>query len=1153
MPAWVFDCFGEDAMDLPTGTVTFLFTDVEGSTRLAKALGAARYGEVLDEHRRLLRAAFHDAGGVEVDSQGDGFFVAFRSAGEAVRAAAAAQRALAEHRWPERASVRVRIGIHTGEAAVVDEGYRGLAVHRAARICTSAHGGQVLLSATTRDLLESDLPAGIRFRELGLVQLRDLDRAEPLFQLVVEGLPEAFPPPRAPVPARLLSHAGDLLEREAELAALDALLAAAPAGGRLLAIEGPAGIGKTRLLAEARRRAQAAGTQVLAARGSELEHEIAYGAVRQLFEPLLASASEGERAALLAGAAELASPIFDPARLGANPDADSSLAMLHGLFWLTANLADRGPVLIAIDDLHWCDSSSLRWLSYLLPRMEDLPLLVVVGLRPSEPGADLKLLRGITADPLATVVRPGALSEEATGVLLRHAFSTNVDPVFRTAFHEASGGNPLLVRELANAVVAEGFAPAATNLHRLRELGGQAVSRAVSLRLASLSDHAIRLANAVAILGDDADLGHAAVLAGLDEATASDAAAELGRIEILRQQLPLAFVHPVVRAAVYGEMPAVEKSRGHTRAARLLAESALEPERVAAQLLLATPAGDARVVRMLRDAASSAVARGAQESAVAYLARALREPPGEEAAGVLHELGAAEVRLASPEALEHLAAARAASTDATARARIALDLGTATFSMGRPPKEAVQVLEEAIAQLGEDEPELALELETQLIGIASQDPDVRPLVAERLERLRALAPQLSKGREVVLAILATEAARAGEARAEAIDLAENALAGGTLMREHFDPGFLFAVGTLTSADRLDAAFRLHSEAIEDARRRGLVIQACIGSCFRSAVAYHRGALADAVADAEFSLSVVDSNRLEIVRAPASALLAIPLIEGGEVSRARQLLDSASAAANDLDSAIPMHTSFVEARARLQLAEGEHEQALHGLVVRGRRIAEIGIRNPAIFAWRSQAALALLGLDRRDEARRYAAEELALSRQWGAPRSLGRSLVAAGLAEGGDDGIILLREAVAVLEPAEARLEHARALVELGAALRRANHRSESREPLRRGLELATACGATPLAERAETELLATGARPRRIALSGVESLTPSERRVAEMAAAGSTNREIAQALFVTPKTVEVHLSSVYRKLDIHSRRQLSRALTQPEPIAASPA
>jgi DNA-binding CsgD family transcriptional regulator len=187
-------------------------------------------------------------------------------------------------------------------------------------------------------------------------------------------------------------------------------------------------------------------------------------------------------------------------------------------------------------------------------------------------------------------------------------------------------------------------------------------------------------------------------------------------------------------------------------------------------------------------------------------------------------------------------------------------------------------------------------------------------------------------------------------------------------------------------------------------------------------------------------------------------------------------------------------------------------------------------------WRQRLDSQRLG--RTVGARRYSAEELELSRQRDAPRrTLGRSLIAAGLADGGDEGISLLREAVAVLEPHERDSSTRVPLVELGAALRRANQRAESREPLRRGLEQATRCGAAPLAERAETELLATGARPRRVALTGVESLTPSERRAAEMAAEGGTNRDIAQTLFVTPKTVEVHLSSWYP----HARHQLALA------------
>jgi DNA-binding CsgD family transcriptional regulator len=212
---------------------------------------------------------------------------------------------------------------------------------------------------------------------------------------------------------------------------------------------------------------------------------------------------------------------------------------------------------------------------------------------------------------------------------------------------------------------------------------------------------------------------------------------------------------------------------------------------------------------------------------------------------------------------------------------------------------------------------------------------------------------------------------------------------------------------------------------------------------------------------------------------------------------------------------------------------------------GRRFESVGTRNPAFIAWRSPAALALQQLGEPDEASRLVREELELARTWGAPRSLGAALRTAGLIHGGEHGLTLLEEAVQVLSGSPAKLEHAKARTEFGAALRRANRGSDAREQLRQAVELATICGAASLAERAERELLATGARPRRIALSGIASLTPSERHVAEMAAEGPTNREIAQALFVTQRTVEVHLTSIYRKLAISSRSQLAGALAEP--------
>ena len=182
--------------ELPSGTVTFLFTDIEGSTRLLKEL-RERYSEVRGEHDRIMRAAFAEAGGQEVDTQGDAFFVAFRRARDAVAAAVAAQRALVRYPWPDGAVVRVRMGIHTGEPTVGQDRYVGLGVHRAARICSAAHGGQVLLSNTTRDLVEDDLPSDVGLLDLGEHTLKDIDRPERLFQLTGEGLATDFPPPRS--------------------------------------------------------------------------------------------------------------------------------------------------------------------------------------------------------------------------------------------------------------------------------------------------------------------------------------------------------------------------------------------------------------------------------------------------------------------------------------------------------------------------------------------------------------------------------------------------------------------------------------------------------------------------------------------------------------------------------------------------------------------------------------------------------------------------------------------------------------------------------------------------------------------------------------------------------------------------------------------
>jgi DNA-binding CsgD family transcriptional regulator/tetratricopeptide (TPR) repeat protein len=935
----------------------------------------------------------------------------------------------------------------------------------------------------------------------------------------------------------------DLLERETELAGVAGLIDALPDGGRLVAIEGPPGIGKTALLAQARALGQESGLQVLGARGSELERSFSYGVVRQLFEPFLASLGEEERAELLSGASALAAPLFDPAQVAVGEAAaDSSLTTLHGLYWLTANLAARRPLLLALDDLHWCDLPSLRWLAYLLPRMEELAVLVVAGLRPEEPEEDPGLLDRIVSDPLAAVIRPAPLSADAATLFLRETFAPNAEDAFCAACREETAGNPLLLRELVHLIAAEGLDATDANVPRLRELGGRAGLRAVSLRLSRLPLEATTLAQAVAILGDDADPRQAGALAGLDEEAGSEAADALARADVLHPQPPLAFVHPLIRAAVYETLTPLERDRGHARAARLLANAGAEPERVAAHLLRSPPAADSQVVATLREAAYRARARGASESAVAYLRRALAEPPPDpERAELLLELGSAETLVDGDAAIEHLRAAHELIEDPVRRAETALLLGRQLFLLRGEESDAVYT--QALQELESADDELERLLEAGLITNNLFAPSHHRAAIERLERVRSRPAHQTVGEKLLLSLLAYHDARAGAPAAETVPLARRALAAGTLGRVDVGAAFVPATTVLAMAD-LDEVLAIYEDALAEAHRRGSTFAFAAVKVFRAQTLVWRGDLGEAEAEAREALAAGESwGASARFAGHAAAFLADALMEQGRLDDAAAALARAGGGESLPDSARLLYLG--DSSARLRILRGDLAGGLAEMLEAGRRFEAVGSRNPAFIAWRSSAALALLQLGRHDEARQLVAEELDLARTWGAPRALGAALRAAGLAEGGARGLTLLEEAVQALSESPAKLEHAKARTELGAALRRANRRSEAREQLRHAVELATICGATTLAARAESELLATGARPRRVALSGVESLTPSERRVAEMAAEGPTNREIAQALFVTQRTVEVHLTSIYRKLAISSRSQLAAALAEP--------
>lgn len=1146
----------ESKFALPVGTVTFLLTDIEESTRLWETQAEAM-AQAVPSHYLLLSDAVGRHGGVRPVEQGEGdsIVAAFARASDAVAAALEAQLALSTQVWPDGLQLRVRIGLHTAEAQLRDEAnYFGVALSRCARLRAIAHGGQTLLSRAVHDLVVDRLPDGARLIDLGMHRLRDLGRPEHVFALDHPDLPVSAEPRRGlnkhstsgDLPVELSSlgiragPARPLLERDGELAALQEGIAAARAGeGRLVVIEGSAGIGKSSLLAESRAIASGAGMRVLGARAGEHEAEFAFGVVRQLFEQPLANASADERAELLAGAAGLVEPLF-PAVQPPPALADSPFAIQHGLYWLAANLAYLQPTCLIVDDLHWADGPSLRWLGYLVRRLEGLPLVVVAATRPPEQGHDAALLDELLTDPAALIIQPSPLTLPSVTQLTRTRLGLEPAEAFCAAVGVAAGGNPLFVGALLDAIAQERLEPNGAHAKAVLGLGPRAISRAVSLRLGRLPPDSVAIARAAAILGDGSELRYAAALAELDLVVAGQAASRLVSVDLFRDADPTEFFHPVVRSAVYDAIDAGTRIVLHRRAAEILAAAGAPPERAAGHLLQVVPAGDPGVVRALRIAADRALASGAYTTAVDYLRRALAEPPeGEERFDVLLELGLAERRIGAPEAAGRLEAAMHAATEPTGRARAGLEYGRTLFYANRLA-DAITVLSEASQALGDDDPDLKERFDADIIGTARWVADYYPLAAERLASIEETELHGGGGSAQLLAALAVdEAVRCGS-REQATRRARQALAMGVLQDEDAI-GYQHAVNALFMAGEAEEACAAYEQAVRRARLRGdrFALSNLLG--FLAYVRLRLGRLLDAEADLR--------EGLELSRAAATAstafqwhagTLAEVLIERGELKEAGTLIESARLDDQPADN---MQLFFLRsARGKLQLRVHEPERALADFQTIINVSAAGGAFNPAWIPARSLAALSLHHLGRDAEATTLIAQELDFARVWDAPVGIAFSLRTLGLVTGGADGLAMLEKATDTLEQTPARLEHARALVEYGGALRRSKQRIEARERLREGVEIAHRIGALALVAQANDELAATGARPRKIVQTGLETLTASERRVAQLAAGDMSNKDIAQALFVTVKTVEVHLSSVYRKLEISSRRQLAPTL-----------
>jgi tetratricopeptide (TPR) repeat protein len=747
-------------------------------------------------------------------------------------------------------------------------------------------------------------------------------------------------------------------EREPDLRAIiDALDQVVAGRGQVAVVEGPAGIGKTILLQLAGDAARERSLAVASARGSDLESAYAWGVTRQLFESRLRGMSADTRGRTLAGAAALAGPVVMPDASALPRDVDASFGVLHGLHWLVATLAARRPQLLMVDDLHWADSASVRFLEFLANRVDAIPVLVLVAQRPAATAGEGPL----RASPVATSIELSPLSLDATAAVLAERDGAPVPTAFAEACHGATGGNPLLLRRLAEGLGERGLDGAGDiDGAAVIRLGPYVVTGAVGATLARLGDPSARLARAVAVL-ERAPLITAARLAGLDPEQGSALGERLVRAGILRDARPLEFEHALVRDAVLNGMTAAERARLHAGAARVLAEAGAAAEAVAVHLLHSEPGEDEAVARTLAEAGRRALASGALVEAAAALERALAEPPpARERSALMLDLARAEHGLGRPEALDRVLAAYEMAVDDVERAHAALALMWASGPGRQDPLEALAMIERAIAGVAGRDRELELRLESVRFMAAFMSPALLQQSLGEPERFAGLDGRTVGECELLLHV-AIHRLLGGCPADDVVAPLERAVADRELVAA-IGPESVwldFVVGGLFKSDRLDLARRTVAIAFAEAQRRGSAPGYAAASVWRAWIALRSGAAADAEADARAAYELVPAAMWQHVRC-MSCLIEV-LIERDRLDEAQAVLEASGGA--DATAASGIRTDlFLSVRSTLRAAQGDIRGALpiswnRGETVRRPiRISRDGYGSPASCTPRARGRL-----------------------------------------------------------------------------------------------------------------------------------------------------------------------------------------------------
>ncbi|MGW3284506.1 AAA family ATPase [Streptomyces sp. NPDC001002] len=909
--------------------------------------------------------------------------------------------------------------------------------------------------------------------------------------------------------------------REAAALLADAAARARAGTGSLVLLRGATGTGRTTVLEAAAADAAAHGMRVLRARCSPGDTTAPFATVLQLLGPV---------------------PEFD--ETGPAASERDRAALLRRVL---RSYADESPLLLAVDDIHLADGPSHRWLVEIARHVGRLrqPVLLAVTER-SQYDIDVPT-PGLTHTLSPALVHThtlAPLTPDRAAFVVRAEFPS-ARPSWVADCVRAGAGSPLLLRALLDDLAAPG-GPAAVPDTTAALYPGE-YSAAVSWWLDSAGSGTAEVARALAALDegwDHAPAGAedvepagqlAGLLAELADADPVRVAGWLTAMTGLGLLCPDAdgrprYAHPLLRDAVLTGVPMTRRRAAHRAAAEAMLHRGAPTEAVARQLLVADRVGTSWAPGVLQDAGALAVRDGRPEDAVEYLRRALDETlPDERRQRLLTELGSLECAGRSSSAgIPRLTEALGLPGQPQDRVRAAMALGTALAGRGRA-RAAVEVLRGVDEQLV-GRPDLAGILQSASALLSEQDQTVRREVYRGLCERARHAPDLVG--PATRALLVRYAATAGlTSAADAMRQVRDLLA------EPADPlTEPFLLGTAAAvaqwADELDEAERLVERGLAGQRPGMLhpMHQALLNT--RADIAAVRGEWAD--------LPVEPPVRLHDGPSNVHAHTLIALVETGRTVEARRLADGF-----DLREAPDSWelNRFLYARGVQRAAAGDPGAALHDFLECGRRQSARDVVSPVVTPWRSAAAECRLALGDPHEALALAEEELRLAREWGTPRTVGRALRTLGTVTGGRRGLELAEESVRLLRtaPATAEPELVAALLAQGRQLTAAEG-ARARECLREAAERAERLGALRLRTLAEEALREGGARRSALVRTGSRSLTGSERRIAQLAAQGRTNTEIADLLHLARRTVETHLTSTYKKLGIRRRGELPQAL-----------